>query len=190
LIKEIEGLKEFGSIILKDTAIELLNSCRKKVQDLKEELKDLNKREVLLGMEESEGSKLVEWDKNIKPFEELWSLAKNYTTYNVSWTKESIFRQDSDSISTQTKQMYKNVVLLSNNPIIKKFAPLTIKIADDLADDIKNFQRYIPVIAVFSNPGLKRRHFDQIGTVLKYEGDPLSSSSNLYLNKVVGLGAA
>lgn len=55
--------------------------------------------------------------------------------------------------------MYKNIVGLSNNHIIKKLAPLTVKIAEDLADDIKGFQKYIPVIAVFSNPGLKQRHF-------------------------------
>ena len=86
--------------------------------------------------------------------------------------------------------MYKTLIQLSNNPVVKKFAPLTIKIAEDLADDIKNFQKYIPVIAVFSNPGLKKRHFEDITKVLGYEGEPLSSNSNLFLNKVVGLGAA
>jgi hypothetical protein len=55
--------------------------------------------------------------------------------------------------------MYKNLVQLSNNAIVKKIAPLSIKMAEDLADDIKSFQKYIPVIAVFSNPGLKGRHF-------------------------------
>lgn len=86
--------------------------------------------------------------------------------------------------------MFKNLNQLTHNPIIKKIAPLTIKIAEDLADDIKNFQKYIPVIAVFSNPGLKQRHFNQITKVIHHEGDPLSSSSHLFLNKVIGLGAA
>ena len=117
-------------------------------------------------------------------------MAKSYTTSNVSWTRESIFKQDSDNINSQTKQMYKNLMGLINSPIIRKFAPLTIKIAEDLSDDIKNFQKYIPVIAVFSNPGLKARHFKEISKAIKYEGDPLSLHSNLYLNKVVGMGAA
>ena len=86
--------------------------------------------------------------------------------------------------------MYKNIIALSNNHIIKRLAPLTIKIAEDLGDDIKNFQQYIPVIAVFSNPGLKPRHFLKISKAIHYEGDTLSTSSNLFLNKVVGLGAA
>lgn len=56
--------------------------------------------------------------------------------------------------------MYKNIVGLSMNAGIRKIAPLTIKIAEDLADDIKQFQKNVPVIAVFSNPGLKLRHFE------------------------------
>lgn len=95
-------------------------------------------------------------------------LVKNYTTMNVSWTRESIFKQDSDFVSTQTKMMFKNIIALSNNQIIRKLAPLSIKIAEDLADDIKNFQKYIPVIAVFSNPGLKPRHFHQISRAIHY----------------------
>ncbi len=68
----------------------------------------------------------------------------------------------------QTKLMYKNIISLSNNAIIRKLAPLSIKIAEDLGDDIKNFQKYIPVIAVFANPGLKPRHFHQISKAIHY----------------------
>jgi hypothetical protein len=50
-VKEIESLKEFGSEILKDSALELIGSCRKKITDFKVELKDLNKREGLLGID-------------------------------------------------------------------------------------------------------------------------------------------
>ena len=80
--------------------------------------------------------------------------------------------------------------MLINNPTIRRIAPLSIKIAEDLAEDIFNFQKYIPVIAVFSNPGLKKRHFNDISKILNYEGEPLSGGSNLFLNKVIGLGAA
>ena len=64
--------------------------------------------------------------------------------------------------------MYKTIMALSSNSIIRKIAPLTVKIAEDLAEDIKTFQAYIPVIAVFSNKGLKQRHFGQISKVMKY----------------------
>lgn len=87
---------------------------------------------------------------------------------SISWTKESIFKQDADFISSQTKLMFKNILTLSSNKTIIKIAPLSIKIAEDLADDIKTFQKYIPVIAVFSNPGLKTRHFQQISKAIHF----------------------
>ena len=64
--------------------------------------------------------------------------------------------------------MFKNIVALSTNTIIKKIAPSTIKIAEDLSDDIKSFQNYIPIIAVFANPGLKQRHFNEISKAIHY----------------------
>lgn len=38
-------------------------------------------------MDETEPTKLLEWDKNLKPFEELWNLVKNYMTLNQTWTR-------------------------------------------------------------------------------------------------------
>lgn len=51
LTKDIEGLKEYGSVIMKDTAIEVLANCRGRITDLKSKLKDLNRRELLLGID-------------------------------------------------------------------------------------------------------------------------------------------
>lgn len=84
--------------------------------------------------------------------------------------------------------MYKSAVQLSNNPIISKIAPLSIKVAEELIEEISEFQKNIPVIAVFSNPGLKQRHFHQISQLINYEGEALSRKSNLYLNKVLSMG--
>jgi hypothetical protein len=58
---------------------------------------------------------------------------------NVSWTRESMFKQDSDFISRQTKMMFKNIIGLSNNQIIRNFAPLSIKIADDIKKNEYDF---------------------------------------------------
>ena len=175
---------------MKDTAIEVLHDIRQQITKIKNDLKDLNRREGLLGIEDTDGSKAMEWDKNLKPFEELWSLIKNYTALSAGWTRESIFKQDADGIATQAKLMLKSIMSLSTNSLITKLAPLSSKIAQDLADDIKKFQKNIPIIAVFANPGLKQRHFEEISKVMQYEGDPLGPTSNLNLNKVVGLGAA
>ena len=107
---------------------------------------------------------------------------------NQTWSKDSIFKLNSDDIDLQAKTMYKNAVQLSNNQIISKIAPLSIKVAEELITEIGDFQKNIPIIAVFSNPGLKQRHFTQISELINYEGESISRKSNLYLNKVLSMG--
>ena len=104
------------------------------------------------------------------------------------WTKDSIFKLNSDDIDFQTKQMYRQAIQLTNNPIINKIFPATLKVLDELTTEIKEFQKNIPIIAVFSNPGLKQRHFTEISAMINYEGEPLSKKSNLFLNKLLLMG--
>lgn len=155
----MEKLKEFGSRMLKDSALELLKACREVTTFCIRFIEDLNERENLLGMDETLHNKIHEIDRTLKPFEEVWSLVLKYTTCSQSWTRDSIFRLSSDDIELQVKQMLKQSVQLSNNQIMGKMAPLTIKMVQELSEEIKDFQKNIPIIAVFSNPGLKQRHF-------------------------------
>lgn len=83
--------------------------------------------------------------------------------------------------------MLKQAAMLSKNSIINKLAPLSVKISDDLIIDLSDFQRNIPIISIFSNPGLKERHFSEIAQVINYEGE-LSKKSNLFLTKLLSLG--
>ena len=62
--------------------------------------------------------------------------------------------------------------------------------AEELIDELKNFQKNIPIISVFSNPGLKERHFNEISSLIKYEGEAISRHSTLYLNKLVSMGVS
>lgn len=84
--------------------------------------------------------------------------------------------------------MYKNAFQLSGNKTIAKIAPNSIKVAEELLEEISEFQKNIPIIAVFSNPGLKQRHFNEIIQLIKYDGENISRKSNLYLNKVLSMG--
>lgn len=184
----MEKLKEFGSRMLKDSALELLKACREVTTFCIRFIEDLNERENLLGMDETLPNKIHEIDRTLKPFEEVWSLVLKYTTCSQSWTRDSIFRLSSDDIELQVKQMLKQSVQLSNNQIMGKMAPLTIKMVQELSEEIKDFQKNIPIIAVFSNPGLKQRHFVEISELIGYEGETLTRKSNLYLNKLMSMG--
>lgn len=87
-------------------------------------------------MDETPPNKIYQIDKILKPFEELWQLVKNYQINNQSWSKDSIFKLNSDEIDLQAKTMYKTAFQLSNSQIIVKIAPLSIKVAEELCEEI------------------------------------------------------
>lgn len=166
----------------------MLHESRKKVVSYLQGKKELNKRERLLGLDESELIRLSEWDRWLGPFEDLWELVERFSGLSHSWTRDNIFKQDFEFIETECKKMYKSAMQLANNPVIRRLAPETPRVADSLSEEVKKFQRNIPLISVFSNPGLKERHFQEISKIIGFESDNLSSL-NLSLNKVIGLGA-
>jgi hypothetical protein len=71
-----------------------------------------------------------------------------------------------------------------NHQMLKNFAPLSLKMAENVSEEIKKFQANIPLIAAFSNPGLKDRHLKKIADTIQFKGD-LTSLKGLNLQKLV-----
>ena len=88
-------------------------------------------------MDETPTTKLEELEKQLKPFEELWELVRDFSQSSQTWTKDSIFKLNSDDIDFQAKTMYKLAVQLSNNKLIEKFAPIALKVTETLVEDIR-----------------------------------------------------
>ena len=88
-------------------------------------------------MDETPTTKLEELEKQLKPFEELWELVRDFSQSSQTWTKDSIFKLNSDDIDFQAKAMYKLAVQLSNNKLIEKFAPIALKVTETLVEDIR-----------------------------------------------------
>ena len=47
----MEKIKDYGSKMLKDSALEVLKDCRENIKTCKALVTDLNERELLLGMD-------------------------------------------------------------------------------------------------------------------------------------------
>ena len=62
---------------------------------------------------------------------------KDYYQSNQSWTKDSIFKLNSDDIEYESKNMYKLAVQLNSSRLLQKFTPLSLKVVESLIEDIK-----------------------------------------------------
>jgi hypothetical protein len=87
----------------------------------------------MLGMNVSEFPKLLEADLHLRPFEELWVLVRDFSSSYAVWTKDSIFKQDSEAIELQVKQMIQASLRLSQSfPKV----PNSTKVATECFNDL------------------------------------------------------
>ena len=59
-----------------------------------------------------------------------------------------------------------------------------LKLANDLVESLKNFQVHMPLVKVFSNTGLKDRHWEEISALVGYPAKP---DRDLTLSRVIDL---
>jgi hypothetical protein len=57
-----------------------------------------------------------------------------------------------------------------------------LKMLDWLTNQIKDYVKFTPLIRVFSNPGMKERHWAQVS---EYTHFPVNPDQNLYIRKLV-----
>lgn len=127
----------------------------------------------------------------IKPFEDLWRLAKNFENNNSVWVKSSIFKLDPETMEKEVKSMTSTAMKLGyvfnkEKPEkgAKKVVPLTgpAKMIEWLNAQLKEYQKNIPVVRVFSNPGMKDRHWTEVSKLIDF---PISPEQALKLSNII-----
>ena len=119
---------------------------------------------------------------------------RSFDNYNAVWVKTPVFKLDPELIEKEIKQMNSKTIKLTNrfssitsggrNDKTKKNTTLEgpLKMLDWLSNQVKDYQKSSPLIRVFSNPGMKERHWTQISEFTHF---PVNPEQNLYIRKLV-----
>jgi dynein heavy chain len=146
--------------------------------------------------EEIEFPKLVNAGELIEPYVDLWRMVRNFDNYNQVWSKTPVFKLDAELIEKEVKQMNSKSIKLNNrfntsssvsrNDKSKKSPTLEgpLKMLDSLTNQIKDYFKLVPLIRVFSNPGMKERHWTQIS---EYTHFPVNPDQNLNIRKLADI---
>jgi dynein heavy chain len=115
-----------------------IDALVKKVQDYIDEMTDINEKEELIGWQPTEFPKLLDAQRNVKPYQQLWGLLRDFQNNQASWTKEKVvFKLDPEEIDRETKQMFSQSQKLIN--IFPKSNPTCHKLINEVAKDIVDF---------------------------------------------------
>jgi hypothetical protein len=98
-------------------------------------------------------------------------MIRSFDDYNSVWLKKPVFKLDPEFIEKEIKGMNAKTLKLTNrfsamssakrDEKNKKAQILQgpLKMLDWLSNQVKDYIKYIPLIRVFSNPGMKERHW-------------------------------
>ena len=114
-------------------ANDVIDNLGRRLQDYLKEMELINKREDLLGWSQTEFPKLIEAQNNLRPFEDLWHLLRDYEVNLQTWTKtKTVFRLDAENIEKDTKVMFTTAKKLTFQ--FPKSVTGPLKLANDLVE--------------------------------------------------------
>lgn len=141
----------------------------------------------------TEFQQLEEVLQNLKPYDDLWKLAENFSDNIAAWMQQpSVFSLDPEVIEREVKIMFTTSMKLNFlfNPHLATggAAPKNHvgpgKVIKGLVDEIKIFQTRVPLVRAICNPGLKTRHWQEITAAVGFE---MGGGKEVSLTKIIDL---
>ncbi len=124
--------------------------------------------------EEIDFPKLETATLQIEPYVDLWRMVRSFDNYNTGWIKTPVFKLDPELIEKEIKHMNSKSIKLINrfnansnvarNEKNKKTGIVEgpLKMLEWVSSQVKDYMKFTPLIRVFSNPGMKQRHWEQV----------------------------
>ena len=122
---------------------------------------DINQQEEIIGFDPTEFDQVAKLQKDIKPFDELWSLYLEYYEKSKEWRTVAFCNLNPDDVSKDHKTMFNTSNKLKNTFERSKM-PSPGKVADTVNKNLNDWRKFLPVISAVCTEGLKDRHWERI----------------------------
>ncbi|XP_034943575.1 dynein heavy chain 12, axonemal [Chelonus insularis] len=159
-----------------------------------EQVKWINSEESLFGFPQTVYPGILVLNKLITPFYQLIYLALKWQRESGAWLDGPMEYLDGNIIETRTAEYYAEFSKISKSfraklkhqmadeysNIFTGFVddpdpskqPTPVKLCTQLLDNVKWFQKYLPIATCFLNPALQQRHWDEISSIVGVDVTP------------------
>lgn len=98
--------------------------------------------------------------KDFEPFKNMWLTASDWLKWHDSWMNDPLTTIDAEQLEQNVNNAFKTVF-----KCVKHFKeiPACQEVAMEVKEKIENFKPYIPLIQGLRNPGMRSRHWEQVG---------------------------
>jgi len=165
LVDSEQAIKTFETYSDLETTDEHAQTAASLVQTLvqsQEEAVQINFREKVLGMPETDFSDFPLLHKAFQKHYELWSFSRDWLHASEEWYYNNFRQVNSEVVGAKYSEGEKLLLRLQREFEGKE----ALAVVEELQKQMKDFQQYVLLIMQLRHPALRDRHWDSILTLL------------------------
>jgi len=163
--QQVEKFKENVNKKREDEYNKAIEKINNSLKNLSLQLIKINGHETDLESTLSEYPQIEQCKKQIKPFQELWELCRDWTQNKNIWQTSVLKQLNPDEVEKEHKRMRVGIMRLVQQFEVAKLSKVGA-VAKALQTEIDGFKRNLPVIRALCAEGLKDRHIAKIVATL------------------------
>ncbi|CAL4098707.1 unnamed protein product, partial [Meganyctiphanes norvegica] len=187
--KELEGLRMRDSFSMKEIRVdtmkrnvEMLDRLTTQLQEAKNELQAINEEQSLLSWEATKFPLLAAMASQKEPYDKLWHTAYDFHQKYEKWYNGPFSGLDAEAINDDVENMWRTMYKLTKTFMDQVGSR---RVAEYVKERIEKFRHHVPVLQCICNPGLRERHWTQLGEHL---GKELNLTSETSLADMIEVG--
>lgn len=177
LEEQLKELTQYGELNQYKMIIDKVLDYHQLVVEYEEEMSVILQEEIMMFGFKSNFEGFARMKSFFMPFYDLWRNANDFLMKKSDWTKSALMTIDALEVDQMIKNNIKNLHRLSKHFDEKAFAT---RVLNQLAQQVKDLNEWLPVIEVLCNPSLKPRHWKEIQEIANEE----FNYENITLNEV------
>lgn len=157
-----------------EQATEEIEQLSKNMAEIVREAEQINAEEGLLDMELSPYLTLPSMTTTVETFDRLWHTVLSFHKNYEKWYYGPFVGLDAEEIRNETDSAWKTLYKLGR---ALTDIPGARRIAEMVRGKVEKFKQFIPLLQTICNPGLQKRHWEQISNVVERPIVPTEHSS-------------
>lgn len=169
LLAQAQGFKDYSEWREHGVRCQEIDSLYKALEECEKKVPFFNEQESLLNRMRSPFSQIAEARKVLDPYTKVWRLAHAaFDAYDL-WMNGEYTKFAFEDIDRDAQQYWRDAVKM-----LKTLGemPQAAHVIEKMKETFDVFKKFLPVLAIVSNPGMRDRHWRQVSDLLKVRVHP------------------
>ena len=171
LTDTVEKFSQYTDLSKVDYVYDDVQQITQQLKKAQDDANLFNRREGLFQKPITDYSHLQKVTTQFEPFQSLWKYAAAWKSWENEWMTGIFIKLDPEevdkSVNMSVKSLHKTAKAFTNKGLDK-----CAENCNTTKAKIEDFMKYVPMIAALRNPGMRDRHWEQIGEEIKQELNP------------------